>query len=76
MKIETLQQAEHHAAKYLQHLTLVVSEKGEISASCNIDETCKVYEGKGEKFFIVNGERKVKEVKKIKEIKDNGSEIK
>lgn len=69
MLIENEQQAEHHAVKYLEHLTLVVSEKGSISASCDIDETCKVHESKGEKFFIVRGTRIVKKAKEIKVIK-------
>lgn len=75
MKIKTLQQAEHHAINYLQHSTVVVGENGDISADCDVDETCKVHEGKSENFFIVRGERKVKEVKKAK-AKDNDSEIK
>lgn len=67
MTIATLQQAEHHAINYIQHSTLVVGENGDISADCDVDETCKVHEGKGEAFFIVKGERKVKEVKKAKD---------
>ena len=56
-------QARRHAEKYLQHNTLVVGEKGDIHGSCDIDEVCKSFEEKGEKFFIVNGERIIKKVK-------------
>ena len=71
MLITSLDQAKNHAIVYQQHGTLVVSATGEISADCDIDATCKVYEARNEAFFIVNGERKIKEIKKAKD-KQNG----
>lgn len=57
--------ARFHAAKYLQCLTLVVGENGDIHANCDVEEVCSAHENAGEKFYILKGERKKKKADKV-----------
>ena len=72
--INTLEQAKHYASKQLNHLSLVVSEKGNIYASCDVEKVCSDLEENNEAFFIVKGERKTTTNTHFKEEEDAKTE--
>ncbi len=56
-RVNNIHQAEHIAADYLKHRSLVVSETGDIFANCDVDKICDVLENEKLNFFILKGDR-------------------
>lgn len=68
MKINNLHQAKNCAIQYLKHDTIVVTEDGDIHASCDIDNVVSDLKKEKKNYFIVKGELK-SETTKDKKVK-------
>lgn len=62
--IKDLDHARAFSIRFKNLPTLVVTENGDIIANRNLEDICQELDAKEEKYFIVNGERKEKKVKK------------